>query len=685
MGNSTDSRALKWIKDVFWALFIAGMVVGVGRFAYGLGASTNMTDALPWGWWKIFNMVAGAALATSGFVVAAIIYILQLDRYRPVARLSVLIGFLGYGSSLAALIFDIGLPHRGWHPFFMWNPHSFLFEVFWCVSLYWGVTALELIPIVTERFPRLTKVSHWMHEHMLPFVVLGITLSTMHHSSLGSLFMASPTRLYPLWYSTWIPPEFFISAMGGGLAAMVLLLFFSTSLFGRPRDWGVLRGLAIASAAFLSLYLILKVIDFSVHDKWNFVFGPDLTWESRVFWVEISLQAILPILIFLVPMFRRSRLMLSLGAGFAVLGLVMHRLDTGIVGYFRSADAIYYPNLSELVLSFGVLSGAGLAFLFLIDRFHVLDPARSKSAAEAASPAPEASSSGHGDHGDHGEVEMWTREETRAVLRGEGALRALRILVVAVPLTWIAFQGQATGSFHPIKEPVDAAVIALDPMRDVLRLDANRNGFYADFPHKLHQVEFQKVYELTEDETCIKCHHLSLPGDHNTSCRRCHRDLELDTQIFQMSNHVDRFETSADRAKFEKVDLRDRRATFAACNECHQDGKDAVMEGLADYAKKGLSPIAPGYEYAMHGSCLTCHRLREKELKEDPADPKSRSNCLFCHRQWADKGMFADEDRSKWVNPQPEPEPDGEPTAAPIDTADLLAPAGEPAPAPGAP
>ena len=166
------SLVLQRLKLGMWALAIAGAVVGFGRFAFGLGASTNMLDSLPWGWWKIFNMVAGAALATSGFVIAAVIYILRLKRYYPVARLSVLIGFLGYGSSLFSLLFDIGLPHRGWHPFFMWNPHSFLFEVFWCVSIYWGVTALELLPILSERFP-FPKVTHFLHEIMLPFVVLG--------------------------------------------------------------------------------------------------------------------------------------------------------------------------------------------------------------------------------------------------------------------------------------------------------------------------------------------------------------------------------------------------------------------------------------------------------------------------------------------------------------------------------
>ncbi len=72
---------LKRLKELMWALTIGAVVVGLARFAFGLGATTNMHDSLPWGWWKVFNMVAGAALATSGFVIAAIIYILRLHKY----------------------------------------------------------------------------------------------------------------------------------------------------------------------------------------------------------------------------------------------------------------------------------------------------------------------------------------------------------------------------------------------------------------------------------------------------------------------------------------------------------------------------------------------------------------------------------------------------------------------------
>jgi len=613
------SRALQPIKDVLWAVGIAGMVAGVGRFVFGLGASTNMMDALPWGWWKIFNMVAGAALATSGFVVASIIYIFQLERYRPVARVSVLVGFLGYGSSLFALIFDIGLPHRGWHPFFMWNPHSFLFEVFWCVSMYWGITALELLPIVTERFP-LKKVTHWLHERMLPFVVLGITLSTMHHSSLGSLFMASPTRLHPLWHSLWIPPEFFLSAMGAGLATIILLMLFTGRMYGRPNDPDVLNGLARGAVILLALFAALRAADLTANHKWNFLFGPDVTWESRLFLVEFALQALLPIAVLAWPRARRSTAGLVAGCTSAFVGLAMNRIDTGIVGYFRTSHAVYVPNASEFLISFGVLSLAGLVFFFLLERFHVIDDAGL-----------------HGDAPGHeAPTDTWTREEAREVV-GPFAWRLVRIAFLFVPLTWMALKDQATGAFEPIRNPVDPAVIATDEMRTKFALDANRNGMVTAFDHKKHQEEFLKVYGFaTVEETCVKCHHLNFPTDNNTSCRRCHRDMFIPTPMFDVANHATRFEKEEDREAFRAADLTDRMEAYGACVKCHEKN----MIGLVAYEKKGFSPVAPGYKDAMHGSCLECHRLREQEAKEDPASPTSRGNCLFCHRDWADEGMF---------------------------------------------
>lgn len=602
-----DGLALKIIKDLMWAMCISGLVVGFGRFVYGLGAATQMTDLMPWGLWKVFNMVTGAALATSGFVVAAIIYILKWDKYKPVARFSILIGFLGYGSSLTALLFDIGLPHRGWHPFFMWNPHSFLFEVFWCVSIYWGVTALELLPIVTERFP-FPKVTHFIHEKMLPFVVLGITLSTMHHSSLGSLFMTTPTRLHPLWFNLIMPPQFFISAMGSGLATIILLMIVFSKLYKFKPDVNVLSGLAKGSAAFLVLYFILRVGDLTYNNKWNYVFGPDFTWESKLFLVEISLQVILPVIIFLIPAARNKIGTLLLATSSAFFGLILHRINTGIIGYFRSSDSIYIPNLSEFFVCGGVLAGAGLIFLFVVERFNVFTEPDHENLDE---------------HG-HVIVDYWSKDEAKTVFLGKQTLKIILIAVVVIPVTWISFSDQATGSFQAVKQPVSNAVIGADITRSTLRLDGNLNNDYVIFTHKKHQEYIVKDYQLAEDQTCEKCHHLSLPKDNTSNCRLCHSDMGLDTPMFKPENHQSRFENAEAFNKFLAIDLSNGKENYQACAECHKDN----MQGLEQYASTGFNHQAAGYEHAMHGNCLTCHRL----IEEDPTKADSKGNCLYCHK-----------------------------------------------------
>jgi len=602
---NNDRIALARLKDLLWIIFIAGMVIGLGRFIFGLGASTNMTDQLPWGLWKVFNMVAGAALATSGFIIAAIIYIFQIEKFKPVARFSIVVGFLGYGSSLTALLFDIGLPHLGWHPFVMWNPHSFLFEVFWCVSVYWSITAFELLPVITERFP-FPRLTHFIHQIMLPVVILGITLSTMHHSSLGSLFMASPTRLHPLWYSLWIPPEFFISAMGAGLSTIVLLLISFSYLYRRTVNLKLLTSLVKGSAAFLALYLVIKILDFTINQKWNFVFGPDISWETYLFWIEIVLQTIIPVIIFLTPAFRKRIIGLIIGTSSAVLGLLMHRIDTGIIGYFTSAETTYIPNLSEFLLSMGILSGAGLVFFLIVERFHIFD--EPGTLADGHTPA----------------VKLWTRSETKEVFGGARLKRTLVTAVIVIPATWILFQDQATGPFKPIAQPISPYVLGIDAMRTQLRLDGDLNGNFVNFNHKQHQEDFVDEYDFEkQEESCIMCHHLNLPNDNNTQCRACHKDMLLDTPMFNAERHRNRFKTEAAFEEFKHWEEVQPTKNFKTCLECHQEN----MIGLAKMSEKEFSHQAPGYKHALHGSCQNCHREREGDAAEADDD----SNCQFCH------------------------------------------------------
>jgi len=123
---------LSVLKTILWALVGVLASVSVVRFAFGLGAVTNLSDAAPWGLWVALDVMSGVALAAGGFVVAAAVYVFHLDRYRPFVRPAILTALMGYAAVAVGLIYDLGLPWHIWHPLLYWQHHSVRFEVAMC-------------------------------------------------------------------------------------------------------------------------------------------------------------------------------------------------------------------------------------------------------------------------------------------------------------------------------------------------------------------------------------------------------------------------------------------------------------------------------------------------------------------------------------------------------------------------
>ena len=139
-------------RAIFAVIMLTGLYATYLRIFYGLGGSTNLSDKFPWGIWIGFDVMCGVALAAGGFTLVAMVHIFNIKSYRPVLRPAILTAFLGYILVTVGLLFDLGRPDRLWHPLVMWNPHSVMFEVAWCVTLYSTVLFLEFLPIVFEKF-----------------------------------------------------------------------------------------------------------------------------------------------------------------------------------------------------------------------------------------------------------------------------------------------------------------------------------------------------------------------------------------------------------------------------------------------------------------------------------------------------------------------------------------------------
>ena len=242
---------------------------------HGLGASTNLSDQFPWGLWIGFDVMCGVMLAAGGFTLTAAVEIFNIKRWHSIMRPTILTAFMGYLLVCAALMYDLGLPWNIWHPLIMRNPHSVMFEVAYCVMLYTTVLALEFSPIVFERL-KWNWALKAVRSVMIVFVILGVILSTLHQSSLGTLYLIMPNKLHPFWWSPLLPVFFYISAIAVGLAMIIFESSMSSKYFGRELELPILRDMGRVLVVVLAIYGILRFEDLYHRGVLHLVFVPGL-------------------------------------------------------------------------------------------------------------------------------------------------------------------------------------------------------------------------------------------------------------------------------------------------------------------------------------------------------------------------------------------------------------------------
>ena len=357
-------------KLVFMALMAAGFYATVVRFTQGLGKSTNLSDQFPWGIWVSFDVLCGVMLAAGGFTLTAAVHIFNIKRLRPIVRPTILTAFLGYVLVCVALMFDLGRPYRIWHPLIMRNPHSVMFEVAYCVMLYTTVLSLEFSPIVLERF-KLEKPLKIVHGVLIPLVIGGVILSTLHQSSLGTVYLIMPEKLHPFWYTPLLPVFFFISAIAVGLAMTIFESSLSAKHFGRQLELPILQELGRVLVVVLSVYAILRFEDLLHRGVLGLTLRP--AYEMYLFWLEAGL-ILGPLALLLRKKIRSTPGGLYVAAVMVVLGFITNRLNVSITGMETAAGLHYVPKWTEVAVT-GAIIAAGFALFGLAVKYLPIFPA----------------------------------------------------------------------------------------------------------------------------------------------------------------------------------------------------------------------------------------------------------------------------------------------------------------------
>lgn len=357
-------------------LIVLGAVLVVIRFARGLGSVTNLSQDYPWGLWIGFDVVTGVAFAGGAYVITFMVYILGQRKYHPIVRATVLNGFLAYVFYAGALLLDLGRPWNVVNPIIgnSFGVSSVLFLVAWHFLLYMIAELIEFSPAVAEwlGLRRARKILAGM---TLGAVIFGITLSTLHQSGLGALFLMAKPKIHPLWYSEFIPVLFFVSSIFAGLSMVILEGSISHRVFSgqvtpdhHASFDGIIVGLGRVCAGTMFVYLFLKILVF-VHGKhWEHVFSPYGYW----YLVEVCGFVLIPCVLFVKGVRERRTTLLRVAAVATLVGIVLNRLNVSLIAFKWYEPVRYFPSWMEIEVTVAIILVEIWVFRWIVSRMPVL-------------------------------------------------------------------------------------------------------------------------------------------------------------------------------------------------------------------------------------------------------------------------------------------------------------------------
>jgi Ni/Fe-hydrogenase subunit HybB-like protein len=357
-------------------IILVGLVLIVIRFIYGIGSITNLTQEVPWGLWIGFDVVTGVAFAGGAYVITFMVYILNIKKYHSIVRVTVLNGFLAYVFYAGALLLDLGKPWNVVNPIIgnSFGVSSVLFLVAWHFLLYMMAQLIEFSPAIAEWIgaKRARKILSSM---TIAAVIFGITLSTLHQSGLGALFLMAKEKIHPLWYSEFIPIMFFVSSIFAGLSMVIFEGSISHKVFSdqiseknHKAHKGIIHGLSKICTIAMFAYFFLQVLTF-VHGKhWDLLNTPMGYW----YLTEMIGFVLLPMILYFYSYRKQNIFLIKLAAIITMNGIIINRLNVTVIGFRWDAPNPYYPSWMEIVVTLTVLFIEIWIFRWIVRRLPVL-------------------------------------------------------------------------------------------------------------------------------------------------------------------------------------------------------------------------------------------------------------------------------------------------------------------------
>jgi Ni/Fe-hydrogenase subunit HybB-like protein len=321
------------------------------------------------------GLFTGVPLSATGFVLGTAVYIFGLKNYHPIAKNAILVGFLGYLFAVIFLVVDLGRPWRLPYPMLVsFGTASVLFLVAWHVALYLSCQFLEFSPSISD-WAGWKKLRQWGLRMTIGLTIFGIILSTLHQSALGAMFLLTPSKLHPLWYSPYLPILFFVSAIAAGLAMMIFISQLTRYFFKNRGDREyfsnldrITLGLGKAASFVLVTYFALKLIALAHGGTWSLLNTPYGYW----FLFELLALILLPCFLFIFGTQRKKVGWLQIAAVITIIGIGINRFNVSLIALNWQLPEREFFNLREFLIVIAIITIQILVYRWIVNRMPVL-------------------------------------------------------------------------------------------------------------------------------------------------------------------------------------------------------------------------------------------------------------------------------------------------------------------------
>lgn len=347
----------------FWRVFLVAAVLAgaVANVADRLrGYPLHLYDEFPWDISATLNIFCGLSLAAGGLTIAAVLAIMEVSEHRLLRRSSLLIAYLGFISALLASILEYRLDWRNiWS---LWSPHSIPAGAGAALVLYSIVVADDVFSASPNRpWTMLLRRPSVRYIAML-LTCIAAFVAGLQQSAFLNVMAVAPDSFSPIWATSMLPVNAFLSGVSACLALMVFSFWSlgrSTGNLAEP-----LRATATALRVVLIVTIGMRIVELTDMHQWHNLVNNHL--YGYLFGLELVLF-LTPALFLLNARKGEYRLMYECSL-MVIAGFLTNRINTAITSHEVAKGISFEPRLTDVTFALSVITLATAAFVFMMKR-----------------------------------------------------------------------------------------------------------------------------------------------------------------------------------------------------------------------------------------------------------------------------------------------------------------------------